>query len=316
MTDHLDKQVQAFDELVEVQPFTENIGEFMWLQNITRDRHTPPTEQDVLRALDFIFWWIVRWEAFSQTIVLDRREQWLISQRKVRETLGVPASVDSVQIESQSKEGKWIVSLKLRNVPDKANYRHWHRRVAECLRNSFGGDEVNFWQVTTDGALRGEVAASVQPNTLVEGINSSLAQAEEDIRRIKSEAAKAEEEFARQQKDFVDAVSEGLPEWITHIEVVQKTVGAGLACKIHFEGIPAFKLREALLSQEAIDECMFVDTGLSIGPLPSPERLIELLSSITPLVEEYAANQKEQQHQLELETQRWLTQARQAIDHN
>src|ERR1035441_590747 len=60
-------QLAKLDELLEVLPFSLDLGEYLWFLALPQGMpgEPEPTAEQVTRAMAFVFSWVVRWEAFS-----------------------------------------------------------------------------------------------------------------------------------------------------------------------------------------------------------------------------------------------------------
>jgi hypothetical protein len=73
----LTQAVQGLEDVLEVQPFAGDLGEYVWFRRALAERASAgwmPNPQDARRALVFVAGWVVRWEIFTLGYPDDRWE--------------------------------------------------------------------------------------------------------------------------------------------------------------------------------------------------------------------------------------------------
>lgn len=134
-------QIADLDDLLEVQSFSSDLGEYVSLRRAREQAESgwTPEDQDARRALRFAVSWIVRWEVSTQGYPGERFAQW-------RESIEPPTKDDvegatilrgtAALVGSPSGRRYYSVQAQLANLPERG-------------RGDWGGDLVKCW---TDAA--------------------------------------------------------------------------------------------------------------------------------------------------------------------
>jgi hypothetical protein len=122
--DDLRARLAVLEELVDVQPFAPDLGEYFSLaQARVQQEHSSwkPDAEDARRALRFATGWIVRWEVFTDGYPADR---WFAWQAEIRPpTAGdgtTPTIVHASAYATRTAAGnsQWTVTAQVANVPE------------------------------------------------------------------------------------------------------------------------------------------------------------------------------------------------------
>jgi hypothetical protein len=180
-------QLARLDDLVEVQPFASDIGEYLWFRTLPEGplNQPEPTVEQATRALAFVFSWIVRWEAFSTRYDAPDRRDWY---RDVR-----PPTTDHPELGTRVSEVTLSpitrhvggdpdpgqrVTLQIVDAPGE-DFEGWLRDLQESLRSAAGAPYV-YASVDGRGVITMTFAGSeIDASGLHEVIEGALHEAEE-----------------------------------------------------------------------------------------------------------------------------------------
>jgi len=194
MSDHrqdaLNWNIERLEDLLEVQPFAFDVGEYVWLRSRrgeVADGHVP-TLSVAERSLLFIFYWCLRWEAFSARYT-ERRwpdPQWV--EPPTTED-GIPAIWDVVDVTPEMKRladapQTFTVRIQLANVPvphrDKWASFLFGALAQSVPKNAETELAQDYARVGEDGIVRlFEVPHDRRPDDLLNRIRAAIAMAQQ-----------------------------------------------------------------------------------------------------------------------------------------
>ncbi|WP_169952958.1 hypothetical protein [Microbispora sp. H11081] len=279
--------ISDLDDYSEVQPFAEDMGEYIWLTSIRREPEFVLGVQDANRVLNFVFWWIVRWETFSQTVVLDRREQWLKSQRLVRPSDDLPASVAGVDIRGRSTHG-WRVEIQLKDVPPEAEFREWAHHVLKKLGQQIGVDRARYWDLREDGYLCFESFLETDLDQLAQDIRETLEEALSELIQRRKDVEDHRKRIKDREEQLWASIEERVPSWLTAVSLEENTVARGVSCvlKISSEVPSVGDLSNKIRGDLLVEQCLYVGMdGIAIYPELSSAQLLEVLDRVSAYVD-------------------------------
>ena len=228
MEDYLEELISRLQDSAIDQVFATSPSEAMWFAQIATQSPDIIDLDEVDRALSYVFWWIVEWEAVANTFVPDRRRRWTRRQRRVR-TSEVPARIISATPGWSTKirqtaagpvpEHTWWVKFELADVPPEDAFGRW----AQALRKVTAGNSMLSSMQIDDIAdvtlpFPSEV---VETSQLVQEFGRALVQAEEEViatlrteQQQESETKTALEAFQAE----VDRWRPRLPGWVIGVK--------------------------------------------------------------------------------------------------
>jgi hypothetical protein len=197
-------------------PLAIDPGELAWFLSVRREYSFVDT-QDAERALNFVFWWLIAFEASPAQERVDRYTRWHLARRRMRVENG-PAFVEKADWRSLS-DRRGELTLKISNVPDPEVFGIWRKAVQDLVHVERGkfGFSIN---------ESGDATISVRdPEVLgheIERLKNALISAEdvlsvelEERTRKNAEAARAAREREQDREAFAVALAEAsLPSWI------------------------------------------------------------------------------------------------------
>ncbi|MEO3810717.1 hypothetical protein ABGB17_17085 [Sphaerisporangium sp. B11E5] len=290
--DDIEKRLADIDEHAALSLFVDDAGEALWVTSLLREADTPYTRDEAERMLDFIFWWIVRWEGFSQTLVVDREQQWLVSRRKVRQQEDVVAGIETIAVDG-AWENSWKIELTLRDVPAEKDFNEWRSHAVYHLQHGENQDIGQHWRITEYGTLVFYSGATSQPKRVVDYVTSALRMAEASMSQARQRQEDEKREIENREQNLRSAMEQHMPERVTGISLeravhYRKDVGCLLTVKPDTPG--QLKVRERILQEPDVEQCSWASNGaLGIYPAPAAKRLIEILRHVDSLVRKEAS---------------------------
>ncbi|BCW11494.1 hypothetical protein NtRootD5_27820 [Arthrobacter sp. NtRootD5] len=217
--DRLQRQIDRMWGMALYSPLANDPGELAWFLQ-ARKEHFFADRGDAERALKFVFWWLMAFEAAPAQEAVDRRARWHLARRRMRAGNG-PAIVEQAGWHSTSQSSGQL-TLTIANVPGPESFDIWRDALQALLRvergrASFHIDESGHAAIDVSDPHR-------LPNEL-ERCTAALKTAEdvltaelEKLVSAETEAARVELERERERQAFATAVAElTLPEWIRSI---------------------------------------------------------------------------------------------------
>lgn len=157
------------DELVRITPFALDLGEFYWWKALiedARDEQVVITAGDARRALVFVFTWVLRWEAFTQSLtnrerVFDEEEPVPLTTRPDGRPERDPSREPEIVVREQRIHGTKLSRTYWLNVP----YREspWRHRSDPSFSNILGQRDAD-WPWLEGHAHRGTITLRDDPN--------------------------------------------------------------------------------------------------------------------------------------------------------
>lgn len=285
----------ALKEIVEsdaVSAFATDPAEHLWFRSIIADRMTPPTEAEAQRAVAFAFWWIVRWEAFSATYPVDRRQAQQQALRRTRRSPEDVARVEGVQVRLYDG-GPGRAKFGLVDVPPDELFDDWARAVAARLADVTGAAHPH---VESSGTLTVTVTAEADYVALALSVAAAVALAEEDVRVSQAAAAQQRAAHKRLDEEYRGRLREHqLPEWVVDVGLsLSRSAGPDLVRALTLRIAPDFAPAElhTFLREHDATEAYYgaINGDHLLTPVLGPERLASLLweadAAVRPVVEE------------------------------
>lgn len=243
-----DKQLEALMGRIDQQEatvlastFTSEPSEHVWFLSLTTgDSAVQPSVQEAERALSFVFWWVVRWEAFSENFDPERATTRARALRRVRAN-----ESDSSHAVSVRKTDTGIV-ITLADVPlDETDFFDWSRFLVQCIRDNSSAVASSAF-VDAEGQLHIHgLDRGANAELLVSAIKECLKRADRLL--VEAKTADAAERSKREAvksayETGIDAAD--LPSWVERVDVV---VGRS-------DFVPEVKIRLAPTSHEVAQE--------------------------------------------------------------
>lgn len=256
-------------------------GELAWYLDL-QSRFFEVEEHEVDRAIRFVAWWILAFEATPAASRLDREYLEARNRRKVR-TEALIAALDSVTLEEIGDE-QVTLRFSVSDVPaEEEGFNSWKRLLAATLSESFG----HMSQVYTDGSVVLERQSAKSLANVKTTLESALAVAEERVAAEEAEYAEQEEIERRRAASFKNEyeLPDGYlpPHWVVEIRYVPESEpyinGEGIG--ISTTGVPLKDLQEAAAAIRRTG--LVADCGhdfshsMLLSPVIDPEELIMVL---------------------------------------
>lgn len=217
--DRLQRQIDRMWGMALYSPLAMDPGELAWFLSARRE-HAFADMQDAQRALNFVFWWLVAFEASPAQERVDRAKRWHLSRRRVR-LGGGPAIVEQGEWRSVSG-GRGELTLTIANVPSPGLFEIWLKAVQDLVRGERGRSGFH---IDESGRASISVSDPVSLGKEVERLKVALVAAEgvlsaelEDQARKETEAARVASEREHERASFAAALANvSLPRWMKDI---------------------------------------------------------------------------------------------------
>jgi hypothetical protein len=280
--------------------FASDIGEYVWYSELVKGDHGHVTLEEARRALVFVFWWLVRWETMSDSLVtsMQRRERWLTAEieKKTRKS-EIPARVDRISVTSMrstSDSVSYRVFLEVVGIPrGEVERLQWSVAVQEGLSEL--RDRFQIWS-SLDGVynITMDISESHEPGDLVREVRSILRNAELEWRQsygeYRARIIEQEEEDQRLARDF-ESMRDEFPVWVTGIsysrEIVggEMVVGLDLHLSDRIRGYPG-EIHALISAHEEIESLIWKYNAVNVVPKMDVGRLARVFSDIDTEVQE------------------------------
>ena len=217
--DRLQRQIDRMWGMALYSPLAIDPGELAWFLQARRE-HFFADRHDAERALNFVFWWLIAFEAAPAQEAVDRRARWHLARRRMRVENG-PAVIEKAEWHATSQRNGQL-TLTIANVPRSETFEIWRKALQDLVRveQGRGGFQI-------DESGRASITVS-DPEKLpqeLERLSGALITAEdiltaelEKLASAETEAARVEREQERERQAFSTALAErSLPAWIESI---------------------------------------------------------------------------------------------------
>ncbi|WP_410659572.1 hypothetical protein [Amycolatopsis sp. lyj-112] len=217
----LDKIVTIARDLTAAQAFATDPGEYVWFSELRQAGSAMVTVEEVNRALVFVFWWIVRWEAVNATLVSNFDRAVRLDEQRIRaisrEVPWQSARINALHAVPMQNYGGSRVSFDIGNLPAEEDRRaDWSIAIREKLK-TVDVVGVSQWQFTWPSEISAVALHDANTDVLIASVLELLRDAESDViaaaeRRAEETAREQAErdayelEFARHRGEFPDWV--------------------------------------------------------------------------------------------------------------
>lgn len=217
--DRLKRKIDRMWGMALYSPLAMDPGELAWFLSARRE-HAFADMEDAQRALNFVFWWLVAFEASPAQEHVDRYTRWHLARRRVRAGNG-PATIEEAEWQSDG-DGSGELTLTIAHVPGPELFETWLQAVRDQLR----GDRRNTcFHMDESGRASMSVTAPGDLSQELERLKAALISAE-DVLSVKleewiqkdAEVALLAGERTRERAAFAAALADvPLPGWIGDI---------------------------------------------------------------------------------------------------
>ena len=280
--------IQSLADASAVGVFAADPAEYLWFRSVALDRDVPPNLDEAYRAVGFVFWWVVRWDAFQATFVPDRRAAHLRQSRNVR-TDASRASVESVELRGERDE--YRADLKIRDVPTEEDFSRWSRLVGDLVRDGLDG---KWCYVQDDGTLSIPVPHDADVGDIARVVDWALTEAERAVVEERETEARVAREAAAASQRFRDEVSGvSCPEWVDAVDLERDGSSRGtprIVLRLNSTFASEHDVCEFLRARDDVESCYPTRDAVVLMPVLAPEHLARLLNeadvALRPAVEE------------------------------
>jgi hypothetical protein len=220
-TDPINLSLLRFEDLLEVQPFAQDIGEYHWLiaRRSEVEQKIVPTLEVAQRAFRFVVAWVLRWEAFAARYSARQYPPPPPPYEPPVTGGDRPVVFDAI-VDLQHQVGNWIdqpsidtiryaVRMTLADLPD-GDRERWARRVGDVLNELIaarGFDHVGSANIDDRGIVRFHaVSAHVSGAEIHAWIDQALVEGEKRYQAEMSEHQQREESLPDLMSGFQAAV--------------------------------------------------------------------------------------------------------------
>ena len=217
----LQRQIDRMWGMALYAPLAIDPGELAWFLQARRE-HFFADRHDAERALNFVFWWLIAFEAAPAQEVVGRRARWHLARRRMRVENG-PAVIEKAKWNSTGQLSGQL-TLTIANVPRPEAFEIWRTGLQDLVRGESG--RAGF-QIDESGHASITVSDPEKLSRELERLNDALIRAEdllaaelEKLASAEAEAARVEREQEQEREAFSTALAEfSLPAWIERIRV-------------------------------------------------------------------------------------------------
>ena len=223
-TDPTNLSLMRFEDLLEVQPFAPDIGEYHWLLARTGEakQDLVPTLLTAQRAFLFVLAWVLRWEAFTARYEARRYPPSAPAYEPPMTGADRPV-IHDVSVETQHHIGnaldtptlenvRYLVRVALADLP--VEDRHvWSQQVSDVLEkaveveSSYG---VGATAVGADGIVRFHgVTPDVTAGEILSWVASALGEGDRRYQQRLGERQERNESLLAQRESLEEAVAAG-----------------------------------------------------------------------------------------------------------
>ncbi|MFE0433914.1 hypothetical protein ACFW2K_02985 [Streptomyces nigra] len=308
---YLEKEITEANETSLAVSLSGDAGEYVWFRDITAHETDMEvaTLDEAQRALGFAFGWVIRWEAFQESFIPNRRRAREQAARRVRKS-SRPASVHAVKV--ARGRGNWRLTVELADVPPAEVFDVWRRTLTTVLNSGANLAPYHFWSVTESGNLENWIPK--EPDSagdLAEVVSSALLTVEEEIRKQRQEREASLEELKREAQVYaqdLERISPTLPSWVRKAGLAEhRTIMAGkpesrLRIILTDDSIDFWKPISSALQQHPSVHSSMVNWGektIGITPELKPAELCQVLLDISPEIEALINQKKSEDSQME-----------------
>jgi hypothetical protein len=261
------------------QTFAASHSDYMWYRQLRQGPLEATSLDEAVRALGFVFWWIVQWQAIADTFVPDRRARYERHIRQQRVGDG-PGTIAEAKVEDRyAATSEWTIKLSIANAPADAQ-GYWERRVGELARQI---DKVvnAFVEPTLD--LRLTVQRDLDAGTLIRSVRHLLTRVYREQHSQRQAAQREAEDRDRKVAHYTDTIVSArgvLPDWID--DVFLRFDG-----NVPYLGITFVDSRVQPLFENLVRNTLHITAyyspdvgGLRLQPIPGATELVALIQEI------------------------------------
>ncbi len=264
-------------------PLAADPGDVQWFVELAKHPETA-TAEDAVRALGFVFWWVVNWEALSP-VEGDRVSTHLRNQRASRATPDAQARVSRATLEW--RYGEPVLDLALSDVPADSDYDTWARAVPRYINESEGLSGRPHLNEAGRLTLRLPNDGSADVEAVLRAVQAALIAADDALREERERERVETLEFERDAEEWArDAAEVPWPDWLGSASLTRETLASGrsrgVALVIREENRHVERTaRDRLLASPQVAQCYWGSTGqLVVEPVVPAATMREILESV------------------------------------
>ncbi|MEU2434510.1 hypothetical protein ABZ611_34415 [Streptomyces sp. NPDC007861] len=304
LIEYLMIELEHANDAASAQALALDPGEYVWFREVTSDSQPPgiATLDEARRALAFVFWWIIRWEAFCDSYIPDRWARREIERRRPRAG-AEPARVSSVQVTGEY--GGLTARIGLENIPAESEFEIWAHFLSGLIIESIPPAGPARRIMLGSGELLITIG-NLSPQEMAELIRECLAKAEiqlaDHLAERASDRRQREEEAAAYLSDYSE-ISALFPEWVKSVgfagdESIHN--GSRLSIELSEDGERfGSEIQNSLTQQPSVAHCRRLGNRVFILPEMRPRELLNALQSCDELVAEEVREMKEKERRRE-----------------
>ncbi|TDV42571.1 hypothetical protein [Actinophytocola oryzae] len=217
--EEVDKALRQTRDLVIAQSFAIDPAEYTWYSYLRNVDPITVTSEEARRALAFVFWWIVRWEAINQTIVPETVRRGRRLERLAVKTRATdrPARLESVTLKRHTV-GRRVATFELTDLPPREMYEDWREAFATALMALDRADTR--FVALVDDSLSMEITDDVDAAALVRQLKDLLRATEAQAALLRKQRAQEKERSDEKRIAFTDAMAalaDQMPAWVEEV---------------------------------------------------------------------------------------------------
>lgn len=231
----LQKTIDDLSNTAAAQALAADPAEYVWFADLRSSSQVSSiTVEECRRALAFVFWWVVHWEAINATLVPQHvRHLQSIEQEvstRTRKTV-TPARIGSVSSEPSWTPDKYRLVFEIQDVPPYGDHFDMWASALRKRVDSMQVPSTTNWYF--DSACTVSTMADLDVNTddVVTSLGQVLLQVEEDVTASQERASHKAAELQESRDEFyaeLASCQERIPSWIEEIYLADQEDGVGI----------------------------------------------------------------------------------------
>jgi hypothetical protein len=308
---YLEKEITEVNETSLAVSLAGDPGEYVWFRDLTAHEADMEvaTLDEAQRALGFTFGWVIRWEAFQESFIPNRRLAREQASRRVRKS-DQPASVRAVKVERG--RDKFRLTVELADVPPVEDFNDWRSVLTNLLNDGARRSQNQFWTLTENGNLETWISRDAESvGDLAELVSNALLAAEEKNRKQQQEYEASRNALKREAQVYAqdfERICPDMPSWVREARLTEhRSIMAGkpesrLYVKLTDDAMEFWnQISSELQKHPSVQSCKanWQEKTIGITPELSPAALREVLLDASGAAEALIARKKSMDSQIE-----------------
>ncbi|MDX3313969.1 hypothetical protein P1S61_33875 [Streptomyces sp. ME08-AFT2] len=299
---YLEHEISEVNEAAVAIALSGNPGEYVWFRDITShvEDMRIATLDEAQRALGFVFGWVIRWEAFRESFIPNRRMEREKEKRRVRSS-NTPARVYAVSV--SNSDDRFEIVINLADVPPDQEFDAWRQKLTQLLNK--GEETPGRWRVSDSGSIIAwPQKGSEASRRVVENVSNALDQVDSELRHEEERNEKsrnAKKSEAESYKQEFETVRSDFPTWVEDVWLTDTVtiMGGKIQSRLRL-AVPGDIWRDTahhLRQHPLVESCVMDsrDRSIHVTPQFTVADLKPVLASISEAIEALMDQRKEKE---------------------